>query len=344
MYKSHATPDLCTGTRSNKDVVNFFYTLATGVLVMSSSVLSTAKGKISVPRNDFDNPWKQILDLYFRDFIAYCWPAKYREINWNKKPQALDKELVKITKNAVVTNRHVDKLFKVYRRNGKEAFVLLHLEVESTKGSKFGQRMLEYRTRLRNVYNQPIASLAILIDKHEKWRPMTYKEEFWDSSLEVKFNTIKLIDYKSKIEDLKISNNRFAPVILAQLAAMQTQGPEAKLIGKIALTRSLYDHGWTKNDIMNLYRFIDWVMTLTPHFELQYHKALEEIEEELKVEYITTAERIGEIKILLYQLQHKFKTIPEKYRAQMEKANAETLLKLSGRVLECQTIDEVFVS
>ncbi len=318
---------------------------------MSCSTLPVVKNKTEKSKNDFDNPWKQILDHYFKDFVAYCWPSKYKEIDWHQKPQALDKELVKIAKDASVNNRFVDKLFKVYRKNGQEAFVLVHLEVQSTKSSTFGERMLEYRYRLRDLYKQPIVSLAILIDKHRQWKPTTYKEEFWGSSLEVHFNIIKLIDYKSKIEELELSNNRFAPVILAQLAAMHTKGTKAKLISKIALTRSLYGHGWTKNDIMNLYRFIDWVMTLPPQLELRYHEALEEIEEKLKVEYITTAERIGiqkgvqqgEIIILLYLLQHKFKNIPEQYRLQIEKANAKKLLEWSGRVLECQTIEDVFV-
>lgn len=323
---------------------------------MSSSVKTVVEGKISNQKNDFDNPWKQILDLYLRDFVAYCLPAMYREIDWSKKPEALDKELLKISKNASVTNRHVDKLFKVYRKDGTEAFILMHLEVQSSRDPTFGKRMLEYRYRLRELYPHPIVSIAILIDKNGQWRPTTYKEEFWGSSLEVRFNIIKLIDYKSRIEELQLSNNRFAPVILAQLAAVQTQGFDAKLISKIALTRSLYGHGWTKNDIMNLYEFIDWVMALPPQLELQYHEALEEIEGELKVKYVTTAERIGlergerigiqkgEIAILLRLLQRKFKTIPNDYCLQMEKANTEDLLKWSDRLLECQTIDEVFVS
>ena len=31
-------------------------------------------------RSEFDTPWKTVIDTYFADFMAYCWPAKYIEI------------------------------------------------------------------------------------------------------------------------------------------------------------------------------------------------------------------------------------------------------------------------
>ena len=82
------------------------------------------------------------------------------------------------------------------------------------------------------------------------------------------------------------------------------------------------------------------------------------MEEELKVAYVTTAERIGirkgreegmregvqlgEIALLLRQLQYKFKAIPETYHQKLNEANVDTLLKWGERVLDSQKLEEVF--
>lgn len=47
-----------------------------------------------------DAPWKYILGKYFKPFMELCWPDRAKEVNWTKKPKFLDKELIKITKEA----------------------------------------------------------------------------------------------------------------------------------------------------------------------------------------------------------------------------------------------------
>jgi len=55
----------------------------------------------------------------------------------------------------------------------------------------------------------------------------------------------------------------------------------------------LYNKGWDKNDILNIYKFIDWIIVLPEELELQYQIAIEEVEEDNNMAYITTAERVG---------------------------------------------------
>ena len=57
--------------------------------------------------------------------------------------------------------------------------------------------------------------------------------------------------------------------------------------------KSLYNKGFDKNDILNLYKILDWLMILPKELDLTFHEQLLKIEEEYKMEYITTAERIG---------------------------------------------------
>lgn len=64
-------------------------------------------------RNDFDTPWKEILDTYFALFIQYCYPDIADQIDWSRQYESLDKELNAIAPKAELGRRIVDKLFKV---------------------------------------------------------------------------------------------------------------------------------------------------------------------------------------------------------------------------------------
>ena len=202
---------------------------------------------------------------------------------------------------------------------------------------------------MHDLYRKTVVSLAILIDGDLKWRPNSYSASLWGCSVEMRFPIIKILDFKPKIEELKRSVNLFAPVILAQLAALEKQTPESRLATKIALTRDLYKKGWQKNDIVAIYTFIDWILALPEALALQYHKEIEKIEEELKVSYVTTAERIGiekgrregEITLLMALLNDKFQTIPVNFLPKIKNANNDVLLKWAKRVLNCQSIEEV---
>lgn len=303
---------------------------------------------MSKPRAELDTPWKLILDVYFKQFMAYCWPEKYAEVDWSRGYKMLDKELNKIARNAPIGNRVLDKLVELYLKNGQATYVLLHLEVQGNLDSDFEERMFIYRYRLRDLHRKPIASLAILIDKDEKWRPGMFKEELWGSSVEMRFPIIKLIDYRGQLQELERATNPFAQVILAQLSALEKQLPEAKLMSKIALIKRLYSQGWGKDDIINLLTFIDWVIALPPTLELECQEAIRAIEEELQVSYVTSFERIafqrGESTILIRLLERKFnfKTLPEHYKQKIEQASPDDLLEWSEKILESRALEEVF--
>ena len=152
---------------------------------------------MSRTKAETDTPWKTILDVYFEQFMAYCWPEKHAEVDWSKGYKMLDKELSKIARNAPIGNRVVDKLVELHLKNGQVSGILFHLEIQGRSECTFEERMFIYRYRLRDLYNKPIASLAVLIDKSKRWRPGVFKEEFWGTSIEMRFKIIKLIDYKT---------------------------------------------------------------------------------------------------------------------------------------------------
>jgi hypothetical protein len=122
------------------------------------------------------------------------------------------------------------------------------------------------------------------------------------------------------------------------------------LIAKFNLTRRLYEKGWDKTAIFNLFTFIDYVMALPEPFEIKYSQALEKLEKERKMTYITSIERIGIKKgleqgekiVLLHLLERKFGTIPEYYRTQIEQANSKLLLVWAENLIIANSFEEVF--
>lgn len=319
-------------------------------------------------KNNYDSPWKDILDIYLHSFLELCFPAIAENIDWDKGYQLLDKELQTISKNAVIGFRIVDKLVKVcLKEGGKELWVLLHIEVQGQPINKFELRILICKQRIFEKYQKPVVSLAILTDPTESWRPHRYSENLWGCRLDFEFPIIKLLDYKSRQEELEKSNNPFAIVILAQLAALEKYPhPETKLIRKIAISRKLYEHGWSKQDVLNLYHFIDWVILLPKELEQPYQQAIETIEENKKMRYVTTAERLGiekgmakgfeqgiqqgmqqglqkgEQTLLLRQLKLKFSMIPKNYLTRIKQADTKLLLKWGERILEAKNLEEIF--
>src|SRR5258708_5484703 len=115
-------------------------------------------------RNEPDTAWKEVLDAYVKDFIDFCLPDLSALIDWKKPAVSLDKELQAITKGTETGRRLLDKLFKVYLKDGSEQWVLIHIEVQGQKDEEFPKRMFTYWYRIYDKYQKPLVSCAILTD------------------------------------------------------------------------------------------------------------------------------------------------------------------------------------
>ncbi len=106
--------------------------------------------------------------------------------------------------------------------------------------------------------------------------------------------TSKLLDYKGKWGYLERQDNPFAIVVMAHLRALETRKDHLlRKQWKTELTRLLYEKGYSRTAVINLYRFIDWVLTLPDALEEIFLEELKAYEKEKNMPYITSAERIG---------------------------------------------------
>jgi len=248
----------------------------------------------STSPDTYDGPWKEAIETYFPDCMAFFFPKAASQIDWSKPYEFLDKELQQIAPEGETGQQTVDKLIKVQRTNGEEQWVLIHLEVQSQYDSNFAKRMFTYYYRLLDRYQKQIASMAILGDERPNWRPKKYKSKLWGCKMTFKFDTVKLLRYKNKWAELEASNNPFAILVMAHLYTQETQkDPTKRFELKWRLMRMLYEKGYNKRDIQLLFKFIDWLMKLPEDLKQQLKTRLINYEEEHKMPYITSIEELA---------------------------------------------------
>jgi Domain of unknown function (DUF4351) len=289
-----------------------------------------------------DVPWKQILESYFPQFMAFFFPAAHDQIDWSRGFEFLDVELQQVTREAETGKRIVDKLAKVFLFDGSENWILIHIEVQNQKEDGFGERIYVYSGRLFDKFKKPVASFAVLGDTDANWRPDHFTIGALGSTTETWFPIAKLLDWKEKQEELEASDNPFAFVVQAHLVAQATTrkiSQKKRRQQKYLLTTMLYKRGWSRQEIIDLYRFLDWVLTLPPELEAAYQQDLKTYEEENNVAYISSIERTGEAR---GRAEGAFTLVSSLLRRQlgvMPEATSETIKGLPIDQLEQLALD-----
>ncbi|MCP2728622.1 transposase [Limnofasciculus baicalensis] len=204
------------------------------------------------------------------------------------------------------------------------------LEVQSQSQSEFSERMYIYHSRIFDRYRRSVVSLAILGDEQKSWTPNRYERQLWRCRAILEFPVVKLIDYS--MEDLSASRSPLAPIVQAHLSA-QIAGKDVR-VGyekKLSLIKSLYSRGYGREDIVQLFRLIDWFIGLPQSEEERLWAEIQTLEQETKMPYITSVERIGISKGLeqgqitkgqediIRILEVRFQNIPPKLRELINK-------------------------
>ena len=216
----------------------------------------------TVKRDDYDPPWKHRLAQYFPAFLEFFFPAAYHGIDWERGYTLLDKELQKVVRDATLGQRRADALVRVTGQDGADDHILVHVEVQGEDTADFARRMFVYNYRSYDLYGRPVISLAVLGEPH----PAAYGKfgyGRWRSLMRLRFPVVSLSAWRDRWAELEASSNPFAVVTQAHLRARETAGAdEARYRAKRDLIRSLYRRGYARQEILELFRFIDWVLAL----------------------------------------------------------------------------------
>jgi hypothetical protein len=239
--------------------------------------------------------------------------------------------------------RYVDKLVKVWRKNGRETWVLIHVEVQTQRDPDFPQRMYGYNTRIADRYNRTVVSLAVLADDDPEWRPDHHEEELWGWSVRMGWPSVKLLDYADREAELERSKNPFAKVVLAHLKALETrQDPAGRRTWKFRLVRGLYERGFRREDVRQLFRLIDWLLELPPPVQRQFQREVDDYEEGRRMPFVTGFERRGMLRLIEDTLRTKFgEAAMDLVPAIEDMDDAEKYVALNRTIATAATLDEV---
>ena len=214
--------------------------------------------------SDMDTAWKEMIERWFPAFFEFYFPDVYQEIDWAREFEFLDKELNYAVRVAGRGRRSVDKLARVYLKDGKDVWVLAHVEAQSQKEETFSERMFGCNTMLFATHRHTVASFAILGDPVLDWRPDCFGYSQWGSGADSHFRTKKLLDYTGREDDLAHNLNPFAIITLAHLKTLSTQrSDESRFEWKVRILNYLYEQERPEDQMADLVRCLDLMMPVT---------------------------------------------------------------------------------
>ncbi|MBD2629631.1 DUF4351 domain-containing protein [Trichormus variabilis] len=295
---------------------------------------------------NYDESWKEALNEYFDDFLSFFFPVAYEAIDWTQNPESLDKELQQITASSETEKRIADKLYKVWLLDKTQAWILIHIEVQSNYDIDFQERMYTYNYRAFDLYHKFVVGLAILGDTSSTWRPNSYYQAMLDCELSLKFPIAKLIDYETRWTELESSNNPFAIIVMAHLKTKATTGNlSEREQWKWTLIRGLYERGLTKEQIVKLFKIIDKMMSLPKELQAGLVTKIKHWEEQNQMPFISPTEELamerGEQQLIIRLLNRRFGEIKSSFIDTIRTLTIEQLELLGEALLDFSSITDL---
>jgi hypothetical protein len=160
----------------------------------------------------------------------------------------------------------------------------------------------------------------------------------------------KVLDYRGKWDELERNPSVFAIVVMALPRLIETRrNPRRRLEWKLTLTKMLYERGYDERTIIDLFRFLDWLMFLPEGLQQSYRGEVERYGEEKKMPYIWTIEgqaqlkgqMEGRLETTTDLLQQKFGALDEKIKSSLHELTYEQLKQLTGLLLKLDSVDQL---
>jgi len=191
------------------------------------------------------------------------------------------------------------------------------------------------------------------------WKQMI--EDYLEEFFRFFFPVVKLLDYKTE-EELAADPSPFALASLIQLRKIQAgRDVQQRYRFKLAFIRELYSRGSEQDDILKLFRFMDYILRLPDDLASRFRSELESIEEKLSMPYVTSVERLAKQEgieqgfergieqglqsirdLLLQTIQIRFGQIPDPLRASINACTStEQLSAFHRQALLANSLDDL---
>jgi hypothetical protein len=185
-----------------------------------------------------------------------------------------------------------DELVRVRRRDGSRAWVYVHVEIEASGRRDFSRRMFLYNLRIFERHREPVVSLAVFTGRGRAPRGR-FEMGLGGWGTVFSFPVRDLKEYEPRRAELERERNPFAMVVLAHLERNEASGLQELKLTKIRLIRKLHERRHGRRYIMDLLRFLDWLLRLPRELEEEVARETEGLGEANRMPYITSWEQIG---------------------------------------------------
>jgi len=221
--------------------------------------------------------WKAVLEDVFDDTLLFFFKERAGVFDLEKGFEFLDKELDQLFPERGTTGnmRYVDKLVKVFTKQGEEKWLLVHVEVQGYNDPGFAKRMFTYFYRILDKYDKLVTCIAIFTGDNRRYMTGEYHYEFMGVENTFKYNTYRIIDQDA--DELRKSDNPFALVILTALIALQKgKKLEDELVPmKIDILRALAQKAIPRKKIRGIMNFLKhYVKFEKPENNIKFEEAI----------------------------------------------------------------------
>jgi hypothetical protein len=143
--------------------------------------------------------------------------------------------------------------------------------------------------------------------------------------------------------------NPFATVVMAHLMTQETsRNPSSRYNWKFYLIRRLFEGGYARQDVVNLFHFIDWIMRLPKELDQRLREEILQMETRTAKPYISSFARLereegqhaSALRILIHLLTHRFAPISDELQQRLSQLTADQLEQLVDVTLSAQSLDE----
>lgn len=206
---------------------------------------------------------KSAFEEAFPDLLRFCFPDADNIFDLEKGFEFLDKELNELFPELREKggNRFVNLLVKVFLKNGKEEWILVHIEIQGTNDKHFAERMFQYWYRIYDRFKVDITALAIFTGSGNQRRPDCFRKSFLGTEINYRYNVYHILDHNESA--LLKMDNPFALIVLAaQKALLRGKIPEKELnrqrltVAKALIKSKKYDHGRINRFLYFLKQFV----------------------------------------------------------------------------------------
>lgn len=284
-----------------------------------------------------DLAWKKIIDALFPQFVSFFIPDLYELIDFSIKPKSLDNEFGILFPESKSENRRVDKLFEVHLKDEKSKSILLNIEIQSYEDNSFDKRMFQHYSRIFDKFDREIEAIVIYTYEENRHKYKQYESKFLKTRLLYEYRVYDLAE--QNLDKLKESKNPFSFVVQTLINGFNHKDTDTNNFNfKKELTNSLFVSGYSKYEIKNVFRFINFVLEIK-NKELRSKFYSEVMEMSLVKEYdleLTDFEEVAVEKILKPKIEKERdkKIALNFYKLGIDKEKISTATGLSMEEIE----------